>query len=225
MLALYKNMKTKNIIALILKDWKVEMRQKHAIAGILLFVVTTVFIIYKSFNDIGPQTWNILLWLVVLFGGINAIVKSFVQEKSDTYLYYYTLVSPLEHLLAKLIYNILLLFCLVLIIIGTMTIFSGNPVKDWSLFIQATSLGTIGIGIIFTFVSSISGSAGQNTTMMSVLSLPLVLPVVLTLIKVTSVAMRLMQDSTVGKDLLILAGIDALLFGMVLFLYPMVWKG
>lgn len=225
MLALYKNMKTKNIIALILKDWKVEMRQKHAIAGILLFVVTTVFIIYKSFNDIGPQTWNILLWLVVLFGGINAIVKSFVQEKSDTYLYYYTLVSPLEHLLAKLIYNILLLFCLVLIIIGTMTIFSGNPVKDWSLFIQATSLGTIGIGIIFTFVSSISGSAEQNTTMMSVLSLPLVLPVVLTLIKVTSVAMRLMQDSTVGKDLLILAGIDALLFGMVLFLYPMVWKG
>lgn len=218
-------MKWSNIIALIRKDLTVEWRQGYAVAGILLFAIAVVFILFKTFNEIGPQTWNILMWIVTLFAGINAIVKSFVQEKNDTYLYYYTLVHPLEYFLAKLIYNYFFLLLLIGIIVGAFTVFVGNPIKDFTLFAKGVLVGSIGLATVFTFVSSINGGASQNATMMSILALPLVLPIVLMLIKVTSVAMRLMQDSAIGQDLWMLAGISFLLLGVVLLLYPVVWRG
>ena len=59
---------------------------------------------------------------------------------------------------------------------------------------------------------------------MSVLALPLTIPCMLLLIKISSVSMRLMVDSSVGNDLLILAGIDILLVGLVVLLFGELWK-
>lgn len=213
------------IKTLLVKEWRVEMRQRYALAGVLLFAVGIVFIIYKSFNVLSPRLWGTMVWVLTLFAGINAIVKSFVQERAETYLYYYTTVHPLENLTAKLVYNFLFMIMLIGIIISAMILFAGNPIKDGSLMTWAVLLGGLGMSIVFTFVSAISGAAGQSATMMSILALPLVLPVVLLLIKISSVALRLIQDSSVDKDLMMLAGIDTLLLGAVLLLYPTVWRG
>jgi heme exporter protein B len=228
-------MKLDNILQLLRKDVRVELRQKSAVAGIVLFTITTVFILFKAFNEIKPQIWNILVWVVTIFAGVNAIVKAFIQEKSETYVYYYTTINPLEFLVAKLVYNYLFLLALITIILAAFILFTGLPFveagdgmvrePDYWLFIRAVMLGVFGIALIFTFVSSISGASGGNATLMSILALPLVLPSVLTLIKITSVSLRLMQDSAINKDLWILFGIDILLLGAVLSLFPIVWKG
>ncbi len=81
-------MNVSHILAIIKKDFDIEIRQKYAIAGIFLFAVTTAFFIYKTFNKLSALEWNILVWIIVLFAGLNAIVKSFVQERKETYLYY-----------------------------------------------------------------------------------------------------------------------------------------
>ncbi|MBL0024019.1 MAG: hypothetical protein IPO98_02915 [Saprospiraceae bacterium] len=117
-----------------IKELSVEFRQKFAIGGIFLFAATTVFIIYKSFNSISPREWTILIWIIMLFAGLNAVVKSFLQEKKETYLYYYTLFDPIDLILAKLLYNFVFLcfiFAIILIFLG---VFSGFPVRDLSLF-------------------------------------------------------------------------------------------
>jgi len=206
------------------KDFDIEIRQRYAIAGIFLFAVTTAFFIYKAFNKLTALEWNILVWIIVLFAGLNAIVKSFVQERKETYLYYYTLFGPLEVIIAKLIYNYLFTIFLTGVVIFTFTILFGNPVKDYSLFIKGLLLGTLGISSVFTFVSSVSGAGSSSGTMMSILSLPLVLPSVLLLERITAVAMRLIQDTTIGKDLYILASIDLLIIGMIILIFPTLWK-
>lgn len=213
-----------HVIAIIKKDFNIEIRQRYAIAGIFLFAVTTAFFIYKAFNKLSGLEWNILVWIIVLFAGLNAIVKSFVQERKETYLYYYSLFGPLEVIVAKLIYNYLFTIFLTAVIIFTFTILFGNPVKDYDLFMKGLLLGTLGISSIFTFVSSVSGAGSSNSTMMSILSLPLVLPSVLLLERITAVAMRLIQDSTIVKDLYILASIDLLIIGMVILIFPTLWK-
>lgn len=105
------------------------------------------------------------------------------------------------------------------------SLFMENKVKDLGLFFNGALLGIFGINVIYTFVSSISKGEGNNgNLLMSILALPLTLPVLLLLVKITAVAMRLIQDSAVGEDLLLLAGIDLLLLGIVLVLFPTMWK-
>ena len=213
-----------HVAAIIKKDFDIEIRQRYAIAGIFLFAVTTAYFIYKAFNKLTDLEWNILVWIITLFAGLNAIVKSFVQERKETYLYYYSLFGPLEVVVAKLIYNYLFTLFLTLVIIFSFTVLFGNPIKDYSLFIKGMLLGTLGISSIFTFVSSVSGAGSSNSTMMSILALPLVLPSVLILERITAVAMRLIQDSAIGEDLYILASIDLLIIGMIVLIFPTLWK-
>jgi len=213
-----------HIAAIIKKDFDIEIRQRYAIAGIFLFAVTTAYFIYKAFNKLTALEWNILVWIIVLFAGLNAIVKSFVQERKETYLYYYSLFGPLEVIVAKLIYNYLFTIFLTVVIILTFTVLFGNPIKDYPLFVKGMLLGALGISSIFTFVSSVSGAGSSNSTMMSILSLPLVLPSVLLLERITAVAMRLIQDTTIAKDLYLLASIDLLIIGMIILIFPTLWK-
>lgn len=206
------------------KELSVEFRQKYALAGIFLFAATIVFVIYKSFNNINPREWVIMLWVITLFAALNAIVKSFLQEKKETYLYYYTLFDPLDLIIAKLAYNFVFLVSLFVAITLIMSFFSGFPVKDLQLFITGSLLGIAGISVVFTFISIISSSGAGHATLMSILALPLILPILLLLLKISTVSVRLLVDTTVSNDVLLLLGVDCILFGAVLILFPVLWR-
>jgi heme exporter protein B len=206
------------------KELSVEFRQKYALGGIFLFAATIVFVIYKSFNNINPREWVIMLWVITLFAALNAIVKSFLQEKKETYLYYYTLFDPMDLILAKLLYNFIFLTSLYVVIIMIMSFFAGFPVKDMQLFIIGSLLGIIGIAVVFTFVSIISSSGSGHSTLMSILALPLILPILLLLLKISTVSVRLLVDTSVGNDVMLLLGVDFILLGAVLILFPVLWR-
>lgn len=209
---------------LIQKEWTLEWRQKYAIGGILLYVVSTVFIIFLSFRTIQPMVWNVLFWIIALFAAINAVVKSFVQESGSRQLYYYTLANPTILLLSKIIYNAILLFVLMLLTYICLSFIAGNPVVDNGLFFVALSLGAVGFSVAFTFVSAISAKASNGATLMAILSFPVVLPILLILIKLSAQALRLLQDTSIQKDIFILVGIDAILIALSFVLFPYLWK-
>lgn len=223
--AIFANiMNISHLGTLIKKEFDLEFRESHALFGVLLFAACTVFIVFKSFNTLGAFQWNVMLWIIVIFSGINAVAKSFIQENRETYLHYYTLFDPLELILAKLIYNFLFIVVIIAMVVFLLTIFTINPIVDWGLFIQGALLGALGLSCIFTFIASLSGIDRGGTTIMSVMALPLVLPIVLLLIKITAVSMGLMVDTTIGGDLMILAGIDLLICGLMLLLFPIIWR-
>jgi len=217
-------MNISNLYTLIKKEFDLEFRQSHALWGVILFAACTVFIVFKSFNTLGAFQWNVMLWIIVIFSGINAVAKSFVQENKETYLYYYTVFDPLELILAKLIYNFLFMIIIITLVATLLTVFTINPIKDYSLFIQGSVLGALGLSCIFTFIAALSGIDRGGTTIMSVMALPLVLPIILLLIKITAVSMQLMVDSAIGSDLMILAGIDLMICALMLLLFPIIWR-
>jgi len=207
-----------------IKELSIEFRQKFALGGVFLFAATVVFLIFKSFNEINPREWTILIWIILLFAGLNAVVKSFLQEKKETYLYYYTLFSPIDLIVAKLLYNFLFLCGIFLIIILFMGLFSSFPVKDFGLFAIGAALGIFGISVVFTFVSVISASDNSNATLMSILALPLVLPILLLLLKISAVSVRLLTDTAIAEDVWLLFGVDSILLGSMLLLFPALWR-
>ena len=209
---------------LLRKDFLLELRKGYALSGILLYVFSTVFIVFASFISLNASVWNILFWIVLLFASVNAIVKSFVQESGARQLYYYTLVSPLSVLLAKVLYNVGLLLCISLLIWGALAFVSSNPVRDEALFLFAIFLGSSGLAITFTFISAISAKADNNATLLAILGFPLVVPILMTLVKLSANALGLLHDTAWEKDILALAAIDLLLLGAAFILFPFLWR-
>ena len=73
---------------LVIKDIRLELKQKYAINGILLYIVSTIFMCSLAFEKIiEPVVWNALFWVIMLFAAVNAVSKSFVQENSGRQLY------------------------------------------------------------------------------------------------------------------------------------------
>src|SRR6201990_1292098 len=108
---------------LLKKEILLEWRSKYAFNGVLLYVVSTVFICYISFN-LTPGfsgsngykvVWNVLFWIIMLFASVNAIAKSFMQESKSRLLYYYSIASPRAIILSKTFYNVLLMSLLSLL--------------------------------------------------------------------------------------------------------------
>ncbi len=201
-----------------------EFRQKHALAGIFLFAGTTVFLIFKGVSNINPQVWNSLLWIVLLFSGINVVSKSFNQQNTDVAINNYTLFDPNELILAKLIYNFLYLLLMFIVVFILFNFFSLQSIKDWKILIKGVLLGSFGISCIYTFVSAVAMGENSGNVIISILSFPLVIPIFLILMKITAVAMRQIQDSSIGTDMLILMGLDLLLLGIILLLFPIIWR-
>lgn len=214
----------KETIVLIRKEALLEWRMKYAISGILLYVFSTVFIVYTAFIRLEPNVWNTLFWIITLFAAVNAIVKSFTQENSARQLYYYSLTNPLAILLSKMIYNTILLLLLSVLCWMGLALITGNPVKDIGQFSLAIFLASVGFSITFTFISAISAKADNSATLMAILSFPLVIPILMTLIKLSANALRLLNDTGVMKDVWTLVGIDLLLLAVALVLYPFLWK-
>lgn len=214
----------REIAFLLRKDIRLEFRNAYAISGILLYVFSTIFIVYISFQNIPANVWNTLFWIIILFASISAVVKSFVQESSQRQLYYYSLVHPHSILLSKIIYNIFLLFGLSLLSWFAFSVVAGNPVKDSTQFFLVLFLGASSFSTCFTFISAISSKADNNATLMTILSFPLIIPILLTLLKISANALRLMQDTNVDQDILILAAINLLIVGISVLLFPFLWR-
>lgn len=211
------------ILFLLKKEVTLELRQKYALSGILLYVTSTVFVIYLSFVKVEPNVWNTLFWIVSLFASINAVLKSFVHENSARQLFYYQLVNPIAVILSKIIYNISLLFVINIITFLALGLMVGNPVHDTPQYFLAITLGSIGFSITFTFISAIAAKANNSATMMAILSFPAVLPILISLIRLSKSAIR-MTDTSWTQDVLTLGAIDLILVALCFLLFPFLWK-
>jgi heme exporter protein B len=212
------------LLTLLHKEFLLEFRQRYALSGIVLYVFSMVFVVYIASIKVQAQVWNILFWLIVLFASINAVVKSFVQESGSRQLYYYQVTDPSMLLLAKIIYNTLLLLTISALSFGTYSLVAGNPVKDMPLFCLTVALGSVGFSIAFTFIASIAAKANNSATLMAILSFPVILPILLTLIRLSQIALRLIQDTSYKRDIVNLLAIDAILLTLTFVLFPFIWK-
>jgi len=222
------SLKMQELKALIEKEIRLEWRQRYALNGMILYIVSTVFVCYMSFalktKGIEPITWNTLLWIILLFTAVNSITKSFTQERAGRQLYYYTLASPQGIILSKIIYNIVLLLALSLIGLFIYIIFLGNPVQNLLMYLTAVVLGAIGFSSTLTMVAGIASKAENTSTLMAVLSFPIILPMLSMLIRLSKNAMDGLEWNTSFDEILILLAIDAIVITISYLLFPFLWR-
>ncbi|NUM51111.1 MAG: heme exporter protein CcmB [Flavobacteriales bacterium] len=215
----------KEIKYLLWQELKLENRQRFAFNGILLYVISTVYVVYISTKgDTQPQTWVSLFWLIMLFASANALQKSFVRENSNRYLYLYTLSSPQGIIISKIIYNGMLTGVVSLLTWLVYSVLMGDAVSNKWLFLCSLWLGNTGIASLFTFISSISSKSSQNSTLVAVLGFPVLLPLLLTLLRLCNASVMGVSVADVQHYLYVLLALTVIIWAMAYLLFPYLWR-
>jgi heme exporter protein B len=215
----------KQLVALLRKDVLLEFRQRYALFSILLYVVATVYISYLIFSNIKDvRTWNALFWIILIFASINSAGKSFSNESENRFWYYYQLASPQAVILSKIVYNTLLIWIISLITYIIYSWFLGNHVTNHLHFLAVVLLGSASFSGILTVVSAIAVKTNNNATLMSILSIPLLLPAVIIIVKASQLSlmgMSMAQNAAYLAGLLVL---NLLVTAMGYLLFPYLWR-
>lgn len=214
---------------LVQKEVTLEWRQKHAFNGLLLFTVSTIFIIYlslsvKNQSSLPAPLWNAVFWIVILFSAINAVAKSFLQESHGRQLYYYVTMHPISLIVAKMIYNSVLMMILAIFASVAYGLVLGFPLQNLAVFSLGLVLASAGISSVLTMMSAIASKAGNNTVLMAILSMPLLLPILLMSVKTTKNAVDGLAWSETTDELITLLSVDAVGVALACVLFPFLWK-
>jgi heme exporter protein B len=216
---------TKKILALFKKDLLLELRQQYTFYGILLYVACIVYVLFLSLNEPDAETWNALFWVNMLFISINAVAKSFLQESRGKMLYYYSITSAREFIIAKLLYNMVLMLVMSLLSLLTFSFFLGAPFLDGFKFMGITLLGGISLCLVFTLMAAIASRANQNAAIMVIMGFPVIIPQLMLLIRVSKSAFgEIFKDGAVFQMVLLLGGLDVLVIALCMILFPFLWK-
>jgi len=213
------------IKALLYKELTLEWRNRYALNGLLLYVVSTVFVCYLSFRQItSVPVWNALFWIIMLFASINAVGRSFIQEHKGRLLYFYSTCSPQAFVLAKMVYNAIIMWAIALLGYVIYFLFIGDLVQDHLMFGLALWLGSTGFALILTLMSAIASKTDNNLSLMAILSFPVQLPFLITLIKFSKNAVDGLDPSISYGLITVLAMIIVIVVALSYLLFPYLWR-
>ncbi len=212
-----------HILALFKKDLLLEIRQQYTFYGVLLYVASTIFVLYLSMGQPDGPVWKGLFWMIQLFVCVNAVAKSFLQEGRGRLLYFYSIAGARDFILSKLLFNALLMLLMSLVSLGLFLLMLGNPMPNALSFVLISWLGGVSLSLVFTFLAAIAARAQQSSALMAILGFPLVIPQLLLLSKISNIAFAEFQGGLAGM-IGLLAALDGMIVALSLILFPFLWR-
>ena len=213
------------IFTLLKKDFLLELRQQHTFFGILLYVASTIFVLYLAMGQPESTAYNGIFWMIQLFVCVNAVAKSFLQESRGRMLYFFSITSPVNFIIAKLIYSTVIMLLMVFVSLLLFGILLGNPVNNYFQFIAIACLGGVSLSLVFTLMAAIAAKAQQNAAVMAILGFPLIIPQLLLLIRLSKAAFgEVFREGALLQILLLLIALDILVIALAIVLFPFLWK-
>lgn len=189
----------------------------------LLYVGASTFVLYMAIEEPSGNIWNGLFWVLQLFICINAVAKSFLQESAHRMLYYQSIVSARDFMLAKLFFNALLMLVMSSLSFALYALFLGNPVVRLLPFLLMVLIGGLSLSLVFSFLAAIASRAQQNSAIMAILGFPVIIPQLVMLVKISAACFATSGEIPLSA-ILVLAAIDLLVILLSVILFPFLWK-
>jgi heme exporter protein B len=215
---------SKQILTLIKKDVLLEIRQQYSLYGVILYVASTIYIVYASMREPEAEVWNGLFWIVQLFVCVNAVAKAFLQESRGRMLYFYSIAGARDFVISKIIFNVLLMLVMSLLSLLIFTTLLGNPFTYFWKFVGIASLGGISLSLVFTFLAAIAAKAQQQAALMAIMGFPIIIPQLLLLMKISNAAFSAVVQEGLLQMVLLLVGLDIMVILLAIILFPFLWK-
>lgn len=217
-------MAVRRIAEIIKKEFVIDNRDKFGFLSSILYLVAITFVVFKVFNQLNGPTRIGIFWILFVFTAINIVGHSFSYHSRKRKLFYYQLYKPEEIIIAKLLSNLFKVIVAGYVLYMMQYLFSEEGIKNISLFNQTLALASWGVVVILTLSSAIASYAQDQNTLVSVLALPLLIPILMISMRLSLIADRMFVDSAINNYLMMLLGINILLTAMCVIFIPIIWK-
>ncbi len=181
----------RQIGALIRKDLGLQFRSKETLALIFVFSVLVVLIFVFAFGTTFPERTErgkltaSVLWTAFVFAGIITLNRSFTIERAHAALHGIRLtgVDAGNVYLSKVISNVVFLFLLEIVItpiaLQFLDLLDVITVGILLKLFGVLSIGTLGFCSVGVLLAGMSTSANGGESLLSVILLPLVVPIII----------------------------------------------
>lgn len=215
-------------LAIFAKDWRTELRTRHALHALLLFAVTTLVTVSMALGPVGVASEErtsvlpVILWIIVLFAVAAGLPRGFVaEEDGHTAIALRLTATPSAVFAGKALYGVTLVAALELVVTPLFVGLVSLEVRQPGLLAVALALGGFGLAVGSTLISAMVAQASGRGALFPVLAFPILLPLLLLAVELTRGALNAGADPAVVSQLLLY---DASLVVAGLMLFPLVWN-
>ena len=209
------------------KDLQIEFRTRYTYSALVMFAVTTLVTV--SFA-IGGFTADVeitaaLLWIILFFSAMAGLARTFVaEEETGTVTALKMAAQPEPVYLGKYLFNVTILCSLALLVVPLFIMLLNISIVLPLAFCAVVLLGTLGLAGASTILAAIVSKAGAKNSLLTVLAFPVLLPLLITAISATRVALGGGLAAEVRSHLLTLFFYNGVAVVASLLLFEYVWN-
>jgi heme exporter protein B len=214
--------------ALFKKDFYSELRTRYAINSLAMFIVVAISVIMFAVGQerISAALTGGLFWVVIFFTAMSGLARAFVsEEERGTALTLQLVASPSTVFSGKLVFNVILVFCIntvIALLYGAL--FESFVINNFSLFLLSFIFGNLGLAISSTIIAAIIAKASAKGTLYPVLSFPILLPLIITSVQLTLFAFDGTSIEDAKFELAIVVSYDVIMLTVSYMLFDFIWK-
>ena len=182
----------RQVAAIVWKDFAVELKTRELFVSMFIFAVLVILIFIFSVdlsivnaNEVGPG----VLWVAILFAGTIGLNRSFMLEKENQCIQGLML-APIDRSViyfGKMLSNLAFLLIMEAFILPVFMIFFNVDIFSHLFSLLFVILiGTIGFSALGTLLSSLSANLKTRDIMLPILLYPLMVPIAIGSVKMTS---------------------------------------
>ena len=197
------------------------------INSLLMFVIIVIAIIRFSLGDenVGADVLSGLLWIAIFFTSSSGLARVFIKEEEKETSAALKLTGPASSIfVGKLFFNFLLTVSLNIVISLLFIVITGFEIKNPAAFVLILLFGNIGLVASSTIIAAIISKANSKGTLYPVLSFPVLLPLLISVINGTKLSAAGAPLGEVSADLEILLSYSVVIIVVSLFLFRFIWE-
>lgn len=213
----------RTMTAIIRKDIRAEFRSRELVSTMALFTLLSVMVFSFALEldrQARRETVSGVLWVTLVFASILGLNRSMISEREQGSMSAMIL-APVDRTalyLGKVFGNFLFTVVVGLVLLPLITILYNINVSDPWMIVLLT-LGTLGFTAIGTLIAAMTAQTRSRETLLPIAMLPVVLPVILTVVRASA---GVMQDEFQAAWVVTLVVIDLLYLGMGMLMFEYV---
>lgn len=216
----------RDILRNIRKDLSIEARNRAMVSIALAFagIATLSVGLVGRGLPFEPRVASLFLWIMMFFSAMNALSHTFVREEEEGTALFLRLHSPATAiLLGKMIFNVLFFLILQGVIVALFLFFLEVTVVDSASFIAVVTVGGLALSTSTTFLGALVAAAGGRGTLFTVISFPLIVPILWVSTYYTERSM--LQNVTIDAGgVIFLLAFSGTLVVISILLFPYIWN-
>ncbi len=217
----------RKVFAIVAKDVATELRTREMLSSMFVFSLLVILIFNFAF-DLRAENQKTLapgvLWVAIAFAGMLGLSRSFIMEK-DRGSMEGLLLTPVDRsaiYLGKMLGNVLFISVVEAIILPIFIVFFNLSAEDLPLLVGVMILGTIGFAGVGTLFSAMAIHTRAREVLLPVLLFPVVIPVLLSAVKLTAAILDRLPFADVQNWFSLLVAFDLIFMALSFILFDYV---